>query len=222
MDGLLADTEPLWRKAEKKVFKQVNINLTDEMTASTVGLKINEVVDHWFKLYPWNNGISKQKIVNDVLDELERLINEEGKEMEGADYIISYFKKTDLRMALASSSPVRMIKFILNKFKIEDCFETIHSGELEKCGKPDPAIYLTTCAKLGIKPEYCLAFEDSYYGLLSAKKAGMKAVCVPDPEFFNDAKYNIADIKLNSLLEFNEEHLKYLNRVTDLNHDFQD
>jgi sugar-phosphatase len=211
MDGLLADTEPLWRKAEKKVFKQVNINLTDEMTASTVGLKINEVVDHWFKLYPWNELIPKEKIVNDVLDELERLIDKEGKEMEGTDYIISYFNKTGLKIALASSSPVRMINFILNKFKIKDRFEVIHSGEFEKCGKPDPAIYLTTAGKLGINPESCLAFEDSYYGLLSAKKAGMKTVCIPDPEFYNDNKFDIADIKLNSLHEFNDEHLKYLN-----------
>jgi len=211
MDGLLVNTEPFWREAEMKVFKKVDIKLTEEMTASTIGLKINEVVEHWHKQFPWDESkVTKQQIAEDVLNELEKLISEKGSKMEGAGYIIDFFEKTSLKIALASSSPVRFIKFITEKFNIQNHFEVIHSGEYEECGKPDPAIYLTTVKKLNVNPEECVAFEDSYYGLLAAKRAGMKTVVVPDKSVWNDDKFNIADIKLKSLNEFNEIYLKKL------------
>lgn len=212
MDGLLVNTEPFWRKAEMKVFKEVGIALTEEMTNSTTGLKINEVVDHWYQLYPWDeNKIPRQKIIEDVLDELEKLIMKKGKKMAGADYIIDFFAKTSLKKALASSSPIRFIKFILKRFNLLNIFDVIHSGEFEECGKPDPSIYLTTSNKLNVYPYECIAFEDSYYGLLSAKRAGMKVVTVPDKFAWNDKRFDITDLKLRSLNEFYSYHFEMLN-----------
>ena len=45
MDGLLIDSEPLWRKAEIAIFKSVSIELTDADCIKTAGLRIDEVVD---------------------------------------------------------------------------------------------------------------------------------------------------------------------------------
>jgi len=50
-------------------------------------------------------------------------------------------------------------------------FDAISSAEFEKNGNPDPAFYLRTSQKLNIKPEDCIAIEDSYSGMLAAKKA---------------------------------------------------
>lgn len=212
MDGLLVDTEPYWREAEMKVFKKIGVELTEEMTASTVGLKINEVVDHWFKLFPWNeNDTSRQQVIDNVLGELEKLIDEKGRKMDGVDYIIDFFRNTQLRMALASSSPENFIGFILKRFKLQNIFEVIHSGEFEEHGKPNPAIYLSAARKLKLNPDECIALEDSYYGLLSAKHAGMKTICIPDKSSWNDEKFDIADMKLKSLYEFNGEILRKLN-----------
>ena len=47
-------------------------------------------------------------------------------------------------------------------------------------GKPDPEIYLTAAAELGLPPEECAAFEDSPNGIRSAYAAGCKAVMIPD------------------------------------------
>jgi sugar-phosphatase len=58
---------------------------------------------------------------------------------------------------------------------------------------------------LDVAPEQCLAFEDSFNGLLAAKSARMKCVCVPDEMFFRDPKLAIADLILPSLLDFKEK-----------------
>jgi len=86
----------------------------------------------------------------------------------------------------------------------------VHSAEFEEKGKPHPAIYTSTSKFLKIDPKNCIAFEDSYNGLLSAKNAGMRTVAVPDPKHFEDRRFIIADMKIRSLLDFDEASLQGL------------
>lgn len=58
LDGLLIDSEPLWQEAEILVFKQVNLLLTSELCRQTQGLRIDEVVDYWYRQYPWTKGLA--------------------------------------------------------------------------------------------------------------------------------------------------------------------
>ncbi len=46
--------------------------------------------------------------------------------------------------------------------------------------KPDPQIYLVAAREIGMEPEHCMALEDSPNGCLSARRAGMATVMVPD------------------------------------------
>ena len=53
MDGLIVDSEPLWRRTEVEVFGEVGLVLTEAMCESTTGLRIDEVALHWFARAPW-------------------------------------------------------------------------------------------------------------------------------------------------------------------------
>jgi sugar-phosphatase len=44
--------------------------------------------------------------------------------------------------------------------------------------KPDPEIFLTAAAGLGVRPADCLVFEDSAAGLAAARAAGMRVVAL--------------------------------------------
>jgi sugar-phosphatase len=48
MDGLLIDSEPLWEEAEIKTFREVGVPLTKKKSIETMGLRVDEVVEHWF------------------------------------------------------------------------------------------------------------------------------------------------------------------------------
>ena len=204
MDGLLIDSEPLWQEAEKKIFSDVGIELTTAMCEQTMGLRIDEVVKHWYTFRPWKNKDLKE-LENEVVNEVDRLIRSKGKPMPGVDHIISFFQKKELKLAVASSAYLRLIETVLEKFGIRNVFEVVHSAEFEAHGKPHPAIYISTATFLDLEPKNCIAFEDSYNGLLSAKNAGMRTVAVPDPAHFNDRKFLIADLKINSLKDLDEE-----------------
>ncbi|MFQ5674335.1 MAG: hexitol phosphatase HxpB [bacterium] len=209
MDGVLIDSEPLWQEAENLAFSRVGILVTNEMCMETMGMRVDEVVKYRYEKQPWQ-GRSLDEIESEILNEMETLILLKGEAMEGVGYILNLLRRKDIRMALASSSYWRIIRAVIKKLNLEDVFEVIHSGESEEKGKPDPAIYRSTLRKLSLPAGEVIAIEDSYNGLLSAKKAGLKTIAIPEKKSAADSKFAIADLKLTSLLEFNEEHLDRL------------
>lgn len=209
MDGLLIDSEPLWWEAEIEVAKTVGVNLTKEQTLETTGLKVDKIVGHWFNIKPWKTP-SKKEVEDTLVKNLIVRVKEMGKEKAGATQTLELMKRKNVKIALASSSLMSIIDAATKKLGIRKYFDEIYSAEFEEHGKPHPGVYLTTAKMLDVDPEYCLAFEDSFNGLLAAKSARMKCVCVPDEMFSDHPKLAIADLILPSLLDFREEEWKKL------------
>lgn len=209
MDGLLIDSEPLWRRAEQRVFAALGVELTDDMCRETTGLRLDEVVSHWLQRQPWR-GQTIDGVKRALLTEVAADIARQGRAMEGVPYILNFFQQRDVAIALASSSPAGLIQAVLNKLEISEFFQVVVSAAELQYGKPHPAVYTLTAERLGVDAEQCLAFEDSVPGLQAAKAAGMTAVAVPDSDSLADAKFEIADLKLCSLREFNQQHLRQL------------
>ena len=61
MDGVLIDTEPVWRRVEQEMFARVGVELSEEQLLATWGMRINEVVDHWYRSRPWG-GVRPQAV----------------------------------------------------------------------------------------------------------------------------------------------------------------
>ena len=204
MDGLLVDSEPLWRKAEIKVFGELSISMTEEMCNEVMGLRIDEVVHYWHRRFSWDKKISEATVVSCIMNTMLNLIASEAVAMRGVHETLDYFKSKNIRIALASSSSMALIDAVLKKLDIRSYFEVLRSAETEHFGKPHPAVFIKTAQSLGVEPEDCLVFEDSSFGLIAAKAALMKAVAVPDPNYYGNPKFGIADACLHNLLEFDD------------------
>ncbi len=209
MDGLLINSEGIWQDEEKKIFGELGIDITPDMHRDTYGLGTKEVIEYWYKYKPWK-PYDPEQLKNETFDRIEERIRNEAEPLPGVKYIINFFKKKKIKLALASASPLGIIYAGLERLKQENAFQVIHSCELESHGKPHPAVYLTTAEKLGTSPLNCLVFEDSLTGLLAAKAARMKAVAVPSNGHYDDPKYVLADIKIQSLQDFTEKHFEML------------
>jgi sugar-phosphatase len=130
------------------------------------------------------------------------LIIDRGTLMEGARDVITKLHTHDAKLAIASSSPMRLIQLVVEKFAIGSYFSVLHSAEHEVVGKPDPAVYQTTMSLLGADPHRCVAFEDSSSGVQAAKAAGAMVIAVPASEDALDSKFALADVILTSLKDF--------------------
>ena len=203
MDGLLIDSEPLWQEAEILVFQQVNIQLTRELCLQTKGLRIDEVVNYWYQRYPWTS-LGKQEVEKLIVAKVIELIHLKGKPLAGVNRAISFVRQKQVKIALASSSALPIIRAALQKLKLTEVFAEIYSAESEVLGKPYPGVYLTTARKLQVVPQKCLALEDSLNGVLAAKAAQMKCIAIPEALQRDNPKFAIADTILQSLEELND------------------
>ncbi|MBT30932.1 MAG: HAD family hydrolase [Thalassobius sp.] len=209
MDGVIIDSEPFWKKAEREIFSSIGVNVTDEHTAITATMTTKEVTEYWFNYNPWAN-LPLHEVENAVIDRVGELINRLGKPIDGISDTLKFFKERNFKIGLATNSPKKLIPMVLQKVGISSYFDAITSSDEAAQGKPDPAVYLTTAHKLNIAPQFCLAFEDSGSGLRAAKRAGMKAVVVPAAFEYDHPKFDIADLKLAGFKSFNEKYLHYL------------
>lgn len=90
--------------------------------------------------------------------------------------IIEFAKAHRIKLAVASSSALSHISNILTVCGIKDDFDLIVTGDDFARSKPDPAIYRHTLDSLGVSAEHAVAVEDSYYGMLAAKGAGVTVI----------------------------------------------
>lgn len=210
MDGLLVDTEPLWVVAMQEVLQTVDVAITPELAAQTTGLRTKEVVNYWYNYFQWK-GKTKEQICKEIIDAVWLQVLQHGKVMEGVHYILDLFKDQNVKMGLASSSPLQFIHLVLEHFGLQPHFHAIASAEHEPYGKPHPAVYLSCAQQLTSNPLNCLAFEDSFNGMIAAKAARMKVVVVPEIHNQQNPKYVLADLKLNKLSDFTTMHFEHLN-----------
>ena len=201
MDGVLIDSEPTWRAVEREVAARVGVELSDEDLERTMGVRIPEVVETWYARRPWV-GPSKDQVVTSVLEGVAAAIERNGELAAGAANAVRYVNGLGLRVALASSSPMRLIRAVLTRGGLLDDFDVVRSAEAEERGKPDPAVYLSTARSLGVEPATCLAVEDSGSGVRAAKAAGM--VCVGVASLSPRSRLAEADLVLGSLTEFDD------------------
>ncbi|HLV42711.1 MAG TPA: hexitol phosphatase HxpB [Brumimicrobium sp.] len=200
MDGVLINSEPLWKAAEIKVFETIGIDFVKVGGEKTVGLRIDEVVDYWFEKYPWKNK-SKEKVVNEIMEEMINGIKSFGEPLPGVVEILDFFQEKEYKIGLASSSYQVLIDTSLEKLGIAHYFQSTLSAQHFKYGKPHPEVYIQSAILLGSKPENCLVIEDSLNGVIAGKAAKMNVVAIPDGTHTISEKLIVADIRLNSLNE---------------------
>lgn len=201
MDGVLINSEPLWKIAEKHVFSSLGVKVSDDLVHITSALTAQEVCAFWYSRYPWE-GKTFKEVEDDVVSMVIKLIGENDTRFPGVTEILSMFKKKNFKIGLASNSSHNLIEVILEKLEIRSHFDVVSSADDVEKGKPNPAVYLYAAEKLGVNPSECLVFEDSIVGITAAKNAGMKVVAVPAKEDFDKPEFETADYKIKSLKDF--------------------
>lgn len=209
MDGTLIDSELMWRAAEKQVFGELGVEVTDNLARQTAAMTTKEVTEFWYQQSPWL-GKSLVQAEDEVIDRVAVLIAQSGKAMQGGEDLLQYFSEKGVKIGLATNAPEKLIPVVLNKLNIAHYFQCYSSSDNEQQGKPAPDVYLTTAQKLDVDPRKCIAFEDTLTGVKSARNANMRSVVVPIASEFTDNKYDLADLKLPTLAEFTDEHFEQL------------
>ena len=212
MDGILIDSENLWQQSEQELFREFGIELTHELLMQTRGLRTEEMVKHWFNRYK-PDSVTPGELMHRYDHRMIEIMRTRVPLMEGAEKAIRFFREKKLPVALASCSTHDHIDAAMEKHGLKDHFDLVVSAANGMPGKPHPEVYLQTADKLGMDPTLCLAIEDSFFGVISAKAARMKVVAMPDPHEYNQPRFGAADIKIRSLTEINDSLFERIQKL---------
>ncbi|OIO19079.1 MAG: 2-deoxyglucose-6-phosphatase [Candidatus Magasanikbacteria bacterium CG_4_9_14_0_2_um_filter_41_10] len=208
MDGVLIDSELIWKDAGIELFTRLGVPMTRERMAETMGMRCDEVIALRYASEPWE-GMT----VDEATDELIRLVVEktkDGKVLPGALAAVRTAQNMGVKTAIASSSPMVLIETVVSHFGFGE-FDSLHSAFSEKRGKPAPDVYLATAKALDILPEHCIVIEDSLNGMKAAKAAGMMCIAVPDARYFSHEQVSdVADHIFDSLEACTREQFESL------------
>jgi sugar-phosphatase len=209
MDGLLIDSEPLWYEAALESLAKFNIQINHQEYYASTGLRTKEFLEYWLGKF----NIDLSRLPETEIDITNRVINkvfEKGMIMPGVEAAIQLADQHQLKIGLASSSPLSLINAVLEKTGLSDKFSVTCSAEHLPYGKPHPQVFIDCAIALNSKPVECICFEDSFNGLLAAKAARMKCIVVPHPDQLHAEKWNIAELKLSSLEHLQRENFSAL------------
>ncbi len=176
MDGVLADTEPIYMGITSDLLVKLGVSLPSEQLLPYVGIPASrmwsEIRDRFKLQQPLTELIHLEK--DRQLQYLRTM--SPLPEVPGVRHLLGELAQMGAPMAVASSSSRDIVELILSKLGIRHFFTATVSGKDVAQGKPAPDIFLKAAAALGVKPERCIVIEDSPPGVKGAKSAGM--VCV--------------------------------------------
>src|SRR5215207_1742073 len=130
MDGLLIDSEPLWRIAETRALNAIGVPMVEEDGFLTMGLRTDEVVEFWYARHPWNEP-TKREVEGAIIGNLIALIEERGEALPGAVEAVRAMRAAGYKVGLASSSATEIIEAVLTRIDLRNEFAVLQSAEHE-------------------------------------------------------------------------------------------
>ena len=176
-DGTIADSMPLHYVAWKKALGEHGAQFPEDVFYAWGGMPAAEII----------RTLAAQQGLNMPVDEVEHrkeaLYYELLPKLEAVPEVLEHIDLNHgrLPMAVVSGSTRESVTNSLEILGLLDKFDTLVCAGDYTRSKPDPEPFLTAAARLGVKPEDCLVFEDTEMGIQAATAAGMASVKVLQP-----------------------------------------
>jgi HAD superfamily hydrolase (TIGR01509 family) len=177
MDGTLVDTEPYWIETEFELAEKYGGTWSREDALELVGNDL--ITSGRYIRERMGLELSAEEIVEVLLDGVVARVQQDVPWRPGARELLAELRAAHVPCGLVTMSYTRFVAPILAALPA-DTFSAIVTGDIVERGKPDPEPYLMAARMLGVRPEDCLAIEDSNTGTISAVAAGCAVLVVPN------------------------------------------
>ena len=178
MDGTLLDSMKYWNTVGIEYLERLGIkfNTGKDNCVLYAGIKI--FTDYCNKTYGLNKTYEEVLCgVHDIMAEKYRTVV---NLKNGAKEMLERFKQNGVKMCIATATEKKEASYVLEKLGIRDYFSEIFTTTLVGANKNSPLIYEVALEFLGTKKEETYVFEDAYYVICTATKAGFNVVGIED------------------------------------------
>jgi len=176
MDGVLADSEPIYHHAMQLVLKPLGKQISEQQQRDMMGRSIEDTWSYLARAFNLDGPLDA--LIDAYDQELRRQLALVRETLPGVREVLSALRHRSVPLAVASSSLPEWIDALLGGLKLTTAFDVAVSAREAARPKPAPDVYLLAAARLGVPAERCIAIEDTPTGLASAKAAGMFTIQV--------------------------------------------
>lgn len=178
LDGTLVDSMWIWKQIDVDYLGKRGFDLPENLQKEIEGMSFTETAAYFKDRFQIEDSIEEIKLEwSQMADDfyLNRIPLK-----AGAWSLLTFLKGSGIKMGIGTSNARDLAEMVLKRHSIVEYFDSIRTSCEVKKGKPEPDIFLKVAEDLGVEPKECLVFEDTYAGVLAAKRAGMKVVAVAD------------------------------------------
>jgi HAD superfamily hydrolase (TIGR01509 family) len=206
LDGVLADSEHLWNEAKETLTSEAGGTWNADAPTAMMGMSSPE-----WSMYlqrELNVPLAPEEINRRIVAQMAELYRERRPVFPGARQVVLAVASR-WPVGLASSSNREIIDLFLEVSGLEGCFTTTVSSEEVARGKPSPDVYFEAARRIGVRPNRCVAVEDSSNGLRAAVASGMRAIAIPNRDYppTEDA-LSLAALQVSGISEVTPELLE--------------
>ncbi len=173
MDGVIIDSEPLHHTAYHSMFKDVNIDVSDELYESFTGQSTlnvcKQICEHFNLDKSPETLVALKRKHYDYIFEHDKTFDL----IDGVLELIQNYHENELTLILASSASMLSIERIFKRFDLNQYFKAKFSGADLKASKPHPEIFIKAADATGYSKKECMVIEDSTNGIKAANDAGI-------------------------------------------------
>ena len=203
MDGLLLDTEGLYKRSWTKAALELGFDLSDSLYLKLIGISVADaegvLSQNLGEKFPLDKFRSRAKIL------YEELHVSEGMPLKpGVRELLAWARAEELPCAVGTSTVQAEAKNRLRHHDLLDYFQVVIGADMVERGKPHPDIFVKAQESLRLPASNCLVLEDAHNGLLAAQAGGMRSCLVPDLLPPSEESFQLAEAIFSSLHEVRE------------------
>ena len=207
MDGLMLDTEPLYRAAWQQTSAECGYVLSDELYLRLIGQSRYDSEQALLQEFGLQFPLDNFRAVCQMREAAALAANPLSKK-RGLDELIEFLDSRHVPKAVATSTDRQIALQMLATSGLLACFDIVTTADEVAHGKPSPDIFHLAAQRLGIANSVCLVLEDAEPGVIAAHRAGMNVCIVPDQTKLPPAVQRLANGTFNSLTDV-ARHLKH-------------
>lgn len=200
MDGVIFDSEKLVVLCWEEIAEKYGIENIAEACHECLGLNREatkeKMLQRYGREFPYD---AYKKEMSDLYH--SRYSGGNLPLKPGVEELLTFLQQHKIKVALASSTRSQVVLRELKDAGILPYFDQVICGDMVEKSKPEPDIFLKACEKLSVEPSQAFAIEDSYNGIRSAYRAGLRTIMVPDMAEPTKEMEQCTEIILSTLFE---------------------
>lgn len=197
-DGVLVDSEPANVAAAVRTFREFGHPLSGAQQERIPGRSSKDFIPEFLRDF----GLPPELFENLYAQNRETYFSlwdtDVVQPMPFACETVGVLHERGIALSIATSNHRMSVQKFISRFRLDNIFAHILTGEDVANRKPHPEIYQTMARKLQLPVEYIIAVEDTERGLISAKDAELRCAVIPNV-FSRHHDFSRADYVLSSL-----------------------